>query len=54
MQFFKIATYVQVANCIAWWHYAACAFFAHIYGLRSALVGVAGRAVYAALACMGV
>ena len=54
MQFFKIAAYVQVANYIALWHYAACVFLPYIHGLRLALVSVAGQAVYAVLACMGI
>ena len=35
-------------------HYVACAFYPYMNGLRSALVGVAGQAVYMVLACMGV
>ena len=33
--------------------YGLC-IFAHIYGLRSALVGEYGQAAYAVLACMGI
>ena len=39
MQFFKIATYVQIARPYGLVHYAACAFLPYINGLRSALVG---------------
>ena len=54
MQFFKIAAYVQVANCMAWRIMRLVHFLPYIHGLRLALVGVAGQAVYIALACMGI
>ena len=55
MQFFKIATYVQIARLYGLVHYAACVF-CPIYmacGLRL-WAGIAYQAVYAVLACMGV
>ena len=53
MQFFKIATYVQVTNCMAWC-IMRLVHFALYMACGLALVGVAGQAVYAALACMGI
>ena len=45
---------MQVARPYGLVHYAARVFCPYIYGLRSAIVGVAHYAVYAFLACMGV
>ena len=54
MQFFKIAVYVQAADYMAWCIMRLVYFCPYINGLRSALVGVAGQAVYTFLACMGI
>ena len=43
MQFFKIATYVQIDRPYGLVHYAACVFCSYINCLRLALVGVAIR-----------
>ena len=54
MQFFKIAAYVQIANCMAWCIMRLVHFCSYINCLRLALVGVAYQAFYMMLACMGV
>ena len=54
MQFFKIAVYMQVANCMAWYIMRFVHFCPYINGLRSALVGVADQAAYAVLGRVGI
>ena len=53
MQFFKIAAYVQVANCMAWCIMRLVHFCPYINGLRSALVSIAYRAVLCGLGLYG-
>ena len=55
MQFFRIAAYVQVANCMAW-YIMRLVYFTHIYMacVLRLWVSIAYQAVYMFLACMGV
>lgn len=53
MQFFKIATYVQIAQLYGLVHYAACVFCPYVNSLRLAIVGVAGQAVLCGLGLYG-
>ena len=54
MQFFKIAVYVQAANCMAWCIMRLVYFCPYINSLRSALVGVADQVAYAVFGRVGI
>ena len=53
MQFFKIAAYVQAANCMVWYIIRLVHFCPYINGLSSALIGTAHQAFYTILVCLG-